>query len=68
MSDEQRPLTDDMPLSDLTIGEFKQLMADILAQASPVKPEKSIDPPIEKVSIRRKSLDEFMNDLGSKNS
>lgn len=68
MSDEQRQITDELLLSELTVGEFKQLMQSLLAQIETTdeKPLNKIDPPIEKVAIRRKSLDEFMNDLGDK--
>lgn len=66
MSDEQREITDDMLLSELTVGEFKQLMQTLMTQSGTEKPLSKIDPPIEKVAIRRKSLDEFMNDLGDK--
>lgn len=65
MTDEQRPITDDLLLSELTVGEFKQLLAELLSASTPI--EASIDnndAPLEKISIRRKSLDEFMNDLG----
>jgi|GEM_PF-5826359 len=65
MSDEERQITDDMLLSELTVGEFKQLMQSLLSGLSTGETTGSkIDPPIEKLSIRRKSLDEFMNDLG----
>lgn len=64
MSDDSREITDEMLLSELTVGEFKQLMTELLAQLAPQKANKNIEPPIEKVSIRRKSLDEFMSDLG----
>jgi len=63
MPEEPRKITDDMPLSELTVGEFKALMQEILSQA-PKKSESKVEPPIEKVKMRRKSLDEFMNDLG----
>lgn len=67
MSDETREITDDMQLSELTVGEFKQLMQSLLAESGGTeRPLSKIDPPIEKVSIRRKSLDEFMDDLGNK--
>lgn len=65
MTDEQRPITDDLLLSELTVGEFKQLMVELLSASAPI--EASVgnnDAPLEKISIRRKSLDEFMNDLG----
>lgn len=64
MSDDQRQITDDMQLSELTVGEFKQLMQALLSGLSANESTGSkIDPPIEKISIRRKSLDEFMSDL-----
>jgi hypothetical protein len=59
---EERQITDDMLLSELTVGEFKKLVQDLLGKEKPSK----IEPPIEKVNIRRKSLDEFMDDLGGK--
>ena len=65
MPEESRPITDDMLLSELTVGEFKALVQELLSQAqAPQKSESKIAPPIEKVKLRRKSLDEFMNDLG----
>jgi hypothetical protein len=65
MPEESRQITDDMLLSELTVGEFKTLMQELLSQTkTPQKPESKIEPPIEKVKLRRKSLDEFMNDLG----
>ena len=65
MSDESRQITDEMLLSELTVGEFKQLMQSLLAQSPATeKSPAKIDPPIEKVAMRRKSLDEFMSDLG----
>lgn len=66
MTDEQRPITDDMLLSELTVGEFKQLMAELLSASTPVVATTKVDAPDEKLTIRRKSLDEFMNDLGEK--
>lgn len=66
MSDEQRPITDDMLLSELTVGEFKQLLAELLSASTPVVATSKVDAPDEKLTIRRKSLDEFMNDLGDK--
>ena len=62
MPDEARQITDDMLLSELTVGEFKALIQNLLSQAP--KSESKIEPPIEKLKMRRKSLDEFMNDLG----
>lgn len=65
MPDESRQITDDMLLSELTVAEFKALMLEILSQAQTQHTvESKIEPPIEKVKLRRKSLDEFMNDLG----
>jgi hypothetical protein len=64
MPDEQRDLNDDMLLSELTVGEFKALMRELLANLAPqsdVTPESKIE---VEVNVRRKSLDEFMNDLG----
>lgn len=68
MPDEQqsRDITDDMRLSELTVGEFKQLVRDLLTEQEKA-PRRSAEPPIEKVTVRRKSLDEFMNDLGGGN-
>ena len=63
MSDDKRTITDDLLLSDLTVGEFKQLMRHLLAETSFSESGGKIQPPIEKVPMRRKSLDEFMNDL-----
>ncbi|MGJ3238325.1 MAG: hypothetical protein ACFE0Q_06430 [Anaerolineae bacterium] len=67
MSDEPREITDDLRLSELTVGEFKQLMLDLLVQAPSTSPESADNAPepVEKINVRRKSLDEFMNDLGS---
>lgn len=63
--EQQRDITDDMLLSDLTVGEFKHLLASLMpSTANTVSSTPKIDPPIEKVTIRRKSLDEFMDDLG----
>ncbi len=64
---EPREITDEMLLSELTVGEFKQLVRDLLAESGsrtkqPARPE----PHIEQVTVRRKSLDEFMSDLGGK--
>ncbi|MEO1162700.1 MAG: hypothetical protein AAFV98_02855 [Chloroflexota bacterium] len=69
MSDEQRTITDDMPLSDLTVGEFKALMREMLATvaiASTVDEDASdvAQEPVEQVEVKRKSLDEFMSGLG----
>jgi len=64
MPDEQRAITDDMLLSELTVGEFKVLLRELLANLAP-QTEASPEPKIEvEVNVRRKSLDEFMNDLG----
>lgn len=69
MPEESRPITDDMLLSELTVGEFKALMQEMLSQTqAPKKSESKVEPPIEKVKLRRKSLDEFMNDLGDSKS
>lgn len=65
MPEESRQITDDMLFSELTVGEFKALMQELLSQTKPPpKSESKVEPPIEKVKLRRKSLDEFMNDLG----
>ncbi len=66
MTDEQRPITDDMLLAELTVGEFKQLLAELLSASTPIVATTKVDAPDEKLTIRRKSLDEFMNDLGEK--
>jgi hypothetical protein len=64
MPDEQRDITDAMLLSELTVGEFKALLRELLANLTP-QAEASPEPKIEvEVNVRRKSLDEFMNDLG----
>ena len=60
---EERQITDDMLLSELTVGEFRQLIQSMFSSKEPAS---KIEPPIEKVNIRRKSLDEFMDDLGGK--
>jgi hypothetical protein len=64
MPDESRQISDHMLLSELTVGEFKALMLEILAQRPSQKSDSKIEPPIEKIKMRRKSLDEFMSDLG----
>lgn len=63
--DTERQITDEMKLSELTVGEFKALLRELLASPpvevmSPVSEEKIQ----AKVTVRRKSLDEFMSDLG----
>lgn len=64
MPDEKRDITDDMPLSELTVGEFKALMQDILANLAPQSDTIAASPPVEtKAEVKRKSLDEFMSDL-----
>jgi hypothetical protein len=64
MPDEQREITDDMLLSELTVGEFKALLHELLANVAP-QAETPSESKIEvEVNVRRKSLDEFMNDLG----
>jgi hypothetical protein len=60
---EERQITDDMLLSELTVGEFRQLIQSMFFSKESAS---KIEPPIEKVNIRRKSLDEFMDDLGGK--
>ena len=64
---EPRQITDEMLLSELTVGEFKQLVRELLAESGS-RPAQSprIEPHIEQVTVRRKSLDEFMSDLGGK--
>lgn len=65
MLDEPREITDDMLLSELTIGEFKALMRELLDQPETPQVEEPDEPKIQaKVTLRRKSLDEFMSDLG----
>jgi Flp pilus assembly protein TadG len=65
MSDDPRPITDDMQISELTVGEFKQLMQQILQTAADsAAPEPAESPQSNQdVTVRRKSLDEFMADL-----
>jgi hypothetical protein len=64
MPDEQREITDDMLLSELTVSEFKALLRQLLANLAPQTAVPD-EPKIEvEVNVRRKSLDEFMNDLG----
>jgi hypothetical protein len=65
MSDDPRPLTDDMRLSELTVGEFKQLMQQILQTAANQSAARPAENPAsgQDVTVRRKSLDEFMADL-----
>mgnify|MGYP001047024009 CR=1 FL=1 len=69
MSDEQRTITDDMQLSDLTVGEFKALMREMLATVAVPSTDTEQDAdiaqdPVEQVEVKRKSLDEFMSGLG----
>ena len=65
MSDDPRPITDDMQLSELTVGEFKQLMQQILQTAANQAAARPAEKPAsgQDVTVRRKSLDEFMADL-----
>jgi len=67
MPDDEKPreITDDMLLSELTVGEFKQLVQELLtiAPGPSAKPAR-MESQIEQVTVRRKSLDEFMSDLG----
>lgn len=67
MSDEPRDITDEMMLSELTVGEFKQLMSQILHQvpADMVIDDDDDETPAPK-TLTRKSLDQFMSDLGNK--
>ena len=64
MSDEPRGITDEMMLSDLTVGEFKQLIAQLLSLA----PTEVMldDKDVSQEPKTRKSLDQFMSDLGDK--
>lgn len=66
MSDEPRNITDDMMLSELTVGEFKQLVASLLPQASSqghVVEANTTDKTPK--AVTRKSLDEFMSDIST---
>lgn len=63
MTDEQRPITDNLLLSELTVGEFKKLIAELLS-SEPVISQEKPELPETNITVRRKSLDEFMNDLG----
>ncbi|MDQ7023957.1 MAG: hypothetical protein Q9P01_12125 [Anaerolineae bacterium] len=66
MPEEERDITDDIPLSELTVGEFKALMQEILANIAPQRDSSTASPPDEpKAEVKRKSLDEFMSGLGS---
>ena len=63
MPDEPRDISDDMLLTDLTVGEFKALLQELLANLA-AQPKADDEPQIEaEVTVRRKSLDEFMSDL-----
>lgn len=64
-SAQPRKITDDMPLSELTVGEFKQLMAQLLAKHSVAAASEGVlDAPLEpEVKIQHKSLDDFMSTL-----
>ncbi|GAB5491517.1 MAG: hypothetical protein Phog2KO_17320 [Phototrophicaceae bacterium] len=64
MTDEQRPITDNLLLSELTVGEFKKLIAELLSSSEPVISQETTELPETNITVRRKSLDEFMNDLG----
>lgn len=64
MTDEQRPITDNLLLSELTVGEFKKLIAELLSSSEPVISQEKPELPETNITVRRKSLDEFMNDLG----
>lgn len=66
MPDEERQITDDMLLSKLTVGEFKKLLQSILLANPDSTPAVEAESPLEQIAVRRKSLDEFMNDLGEK--
>jgi len=59
-----RKITDDLLLSELTVGEFKQLISDLVRNPQTnetITPE--AESPQTSVTVRRKSLDEFMSDL-----
>lgn len=63
-----RTITDEMPLSELTVGEFKQLLSQLLAQYTVAAASEAVlDAPLEpQVKIQHKSLDDFMNTLTDK--
>jgi len=63
MSDEAREITDEMLLSELTVGEFKQLLLELLANLSVSSEAKATSEIEQPITVRRKSLDEFMSDL-----
>lgn len=57
---------DDTLLSDLTVGQFKQLLTDLLAQhtlAAPTTDATEEEAAVEKAEVKRMSLDDFMSDL-----
>lgn len=68
MSDDpMRTITDDLLLSELTVGEFKRLLAETLATVAvssgrePSAPDET--PAVETIEpVRRMSLDEFLSD------
>ena len=61
--EEKRELTDDIKLADLTVGEFRQLMQEFLMSAPLAPVEEKPVSEDENISAKKKSLDEFMNDL-----
>lgn len=74
MPDESHMPTDDQLLADLTVGQFKQLILTLLTQHTeqshrtearnlPSQADTTIEP--DPITVRRKSLDEFMDDLNN---
>lgn len=67
MTDAPQPrnITDDTLLADLTVGEFKQLLSQLLAQYTVATVSDAVlDAPLEpQVKIQHKSLDDFMSTL-----
>lgn len=68
-SAESRQITDDMLVSELTVGEFKQLIGQLLANHAVAAISKDVlETPIEpQVKVQHKSLDDFMNGLTDNN-
>ena len=60
MSDAHDNYTDDTPLAQLTVGQFKRLFAELLARV----PEDSESKPPSN-NQKKKSLDEFMDELNN---
>lgn len=62
MDDNQRPITDDTLLSDLTVGEFKALVRQLLTEfAAPT----ASTPPKPEGEPARMTLDDLMSDFGN---